>query len=72
LHFRIDIHAFIDGDVVIAQTGQQSTIKCQTKVEVYPGQDSLDQCRKVLEVAMKKVETNDLKTVNEDSTNRSE
>ncbi len=72
LHFRIDIHAFINGDVVIAQTGQQSTIKCQTKVEVYPGQDSFEQCRKVLEVAMKKVETNDVKTVNEDSTNRSE
>jgi len=63
LHFRLDIHSFIDGEVVIAAPGQQSTIKCQTKVEVYPGQDPMEQCKMALQEAMKKVENNDIESI---------
>lgn len=57
LHFRIDFNAFIDGEVILAAPGEAVTIKCQTKVEVYPGQDALEECKKVLMAALEKAES---------------
>ena len=54
LHFRLDFNAFIDGEVILAKPGEVSTIKCQTKVEVYPGQTATEECKKVLQAALKK------------------
>lgn len=56
LHFRLDFNAFIDGEVILAAPGEVATIKCHTKVEVYPGQDPLDECKKVLTAALQKAE----------------
>ena len=54
LHIRLDFNEFIDGQVVLAAPGEVITIKCHTKVEVYPGQVALDECKKVLQAAMVK------------------
>ena len=59
LHFRIDFNAFIGGEVILAAPGEVASIKCHTKVEVYPGQDSLDECKKVLTAAMQKADTSE-------------
>ena len=59
LHFRIDFDAFIGGEVILAAPGEVASIKCHTKVEVYPGQDSLDECKKVLTAAMQKADTSE-------------
>lgn len=56
LHFRLDFNAFIDGEVLLAQPGQVVTIKCHTKVEVYPGQTPIEECKKVLLAALQKAE----------------
>ena len=57
LHFRLDYNAFIDGEVILAKPDEVSTIKCQTKVEVYPGQIALDECKKVLQAALEKAKS---------------
>ena len=54
LHFRIDFNAFIDGEVLLAAPGQVATIKCRTKVEVYPGQNGIEECKNILEKAKQK------------------
>ena len=54
LHFRLDFNAFIDGEVVLATFGQVSSIKCHTKVEVYPGQVAIEECKNILEAACEK------------------
>ena len=59
LHFRIDFNAFIGGEVILAAPGEVASIKCHTKVEVYPGQDSLDECKKVLTAAMQKADASE-------------
>ena len=59
LHFRIDLDALIGGEVILAAPGEVASIKCHTKVEVYPGQDSLDECKKVLTAAMQKADTSE-------------
>lgn len=59
LHFRIDFDAFIGGEVILAAPGEVASIKCHTKVEVYPGQDSLDECKKVLTAAMQKADASE-------------
>jgi len=53
LYFRIDFNAFIDGEVILAASGQTATIKCHTKIEVYPGQVAIEECKKVLQAALK-------------------
>tara|TARA_B100000767_G_scaffold275433_1_gene312354 strand:- start:13956 stop:14405 length:450 start_codon:yes stop_codon:yes gene_type:complete len=55
LYFRIDFDAFIDGEVVLATPGQVATIKCHTKIEVYPGQVAIDECKNILKLALEKV-----------------
>ena len=57
LHFRLDYNAFIDGEVILAKPDEVSTIKCHTKVEVYPGQIALDECKKVLQAALEKAKS---------------
>ncbi len=57
LHFRLDYNAFIDGEVILANPDEVSTIKCHTKVEVYPGQIALDECKKVLQAALEKAKS---------------
>ena len=52
LHFRIDFDAFIGGEVILAAPGEVASIKCHTKVDVYPGQVSLDEFKMVLTAAM--------------------
>ena len=59
LHFRIDFDAFIGGEVILAAPGEVASITCHTKVEVYPGQDSLDECKKVLTVAIQKADASE-------------
>ena len=59
LHFRIDLDALIGGEVILAAPGEVASIKCHTKVEVYPGQDSLDECKKVLTVAIQKADASE-------------
>jgi RNA binding exosome subunit len=57
LYFRIDFDAFIDGEVVLATSGQVATIKCHTKIEVYPGQVAIEECRNVLKLALENIQT---------------
>ena len=57
LYFRIDFDAFIDGEVVLATSGQMATIKCHTKIEVYPGQVAIEECKNILKLAIEKVVT---------------
>lgn len=52
LHFRLDFHSFINGEAVLAMPGNESTIKCHTKVEVYPGQESKQECLNVIAQAL--------------------
>lgn len=59
LHFRLDFNAFIDGEVILAAPGDVVTIKCHTKVEVYPGQVPLEECKKVLQAALEKANASD-------------
>jgi RNA binding exosome subunit len=56
LYFRIDFDAFIDGEVVLATSGQVATIKCHTKIEVYPGQVAIEECRNVLKLALENIQ----------------
>jgi len=56
LYFRIDFDAFIDGEVVLATSGQVATIKCHTKIEVYPGQVAIEECKNILKLALEKVQ----------------
>ena len=57
LYFRIDFDAFIDGEVVLATSGQVGTIKCHTKIEVYPGQVAIEECKNVLKLALENIQT---------------
>ena len=49
--------AFIDGEVVLATSGQVGTIKCHTKIEVYPGQVAIEECKNVLKLALENIQT---------------
>ena len=62
LHFRLDFHSFINGEAVLASPGHASTIKCHTKVEVYPGQNPKDECLKVIEQAMEQSQKMSIET----------
>lgn len=52
LHFRLDFHSFINGEAVLAMPGNDATIKCHTKVEVYPGQEPKQECLKIIAQAL--------------------
>lgn len=56
LHFRIELDALIDGDIILGLPGEKPTIKAHMKVEVYPGQVPKEECKKVLLSAIEKSE----------------
>ena len=56
LHFRLEFNSFVNGEAVLASPGHASTIKCHTKVEVYPGQNPKEECLKVIEQAIEQSE----------------
>ena len=51
LHFRIGLDELIDGEVIIVKPNRKS-IKCQLKLEVYPGQSVTEQTNLFLQEAI--------------------
>ena len=47
LHFRICLYSLIGEKIKFVDTGERS-VKCNIKIESYPGQDSLDNISKIL------------------------
>ncbi|MFL2950014.1 MAG: RNA-binding domain-containing protein [Candidatus Poseidoniaceae archaeon] len=52
IHFRLDFNALIDGVVQLAE-GDGPTVKGQTKVQVFPGQEGAAEAASTIEAAMK-------------------
>lgn len=52
IHFRLDYNALIDGVVQLAE-GDGPTVKGQTKVQVFPGQEGAAEAASTIEAAMK-------------------
>ena len=52
LHFRLELNALVDGEVVLAETSGTSTVKGQAKFEVYPGQPAADQILDTIDMAL--------------------
>ncbi|RJU95655.1 MAG: hypothetical protein DWC10_07595 [Candidatus Poseidoniales archaeon] len=52
LHFRLELNALVDGEVVLAETSGTSTVKGQAKFEVYPGQPAADQIHDTIDIAL--------------------
>ena len=52
LHIRIGFAELIDGRIVLLNTSETGTVKGQAKIEVYPGQDPLEEARAVLDEAI--------------------
>lgn len=51
LHFRIQFNALINGEINLAQTGEES-VKGHAKVQVFPGQEGLSEVRSTIKAAM--------------------
>ena len=45
IHFRLDQSDLISGILTLSQPGGQATVKGQTKIQVYPGQDPLEEAQ---------------------------
>ncbi len=45
IHFRLDQSDLISGILTLSQPGDQATVKGQTKIQVYPGQDPLEEAQ---------------------------
>jgi len=45
IHFRLDQSDLISGILTLSQPGSQATVKGQTKIQVYPGQDPLEEAQ---------------------------
>jgi RNA binding exosome subunit len=45
IHFRLDQNDLISGILTLSQPGGQATVKGQTKIQVYPGQDPLEEAQ---------------------------
>ena len=56
-YFRIDFDAFINGEVILAPVGHTPTIKCHMKIEVYPGQVAIEECKNILDAAFEKAKS---------------
>jgi RNA binding exosome subunit len=52
LHFRLSLDALIEGEVVLAERAGPSTVKCQAKFEVYPGQSAEEQIHATMNEAI--------------------
>ncbi|MDP6200137.1 MAG: RNA-binding domain-containing protein [Candidatus Poseidonia sp.] len=53
LHFRLELNALVDGEVVLADSSGTPTVKGQAKFEVYPGQPAADQILETIQRALK-------------------
>ena len=51
LHFRVQFNALMNGEIVLAQAGEES-VKGHTKVQVFPGQEGLSEARATIETAI--------------------
>ena len=51
LHVRVQFNALMNGEVVLAQAGEES-VKGHTKVQVFPGQEGLSEARSTIEAAI--------------------
>ena len=51
LHFRIGLDELIDGDLVLVNPDKKS-VKCQVKLEVYPGQSVIEETKSFLNEAV--------------------
>ena len=45
IHFRLDQSDLIDGILTLSKPGGLATVKGQTKIQVYPGQDPLEEAQ---------------------------
>ena len=49
LHFRICLDSLISGEISLTEADKK-TVKCSIKIEVYPGQNAVEQITDVLEL----------------------
>ena len=49
LHFRICLDSLISGEISLTEADKK-TVKCSIKIEVYPGQNAVEQITNVLEL----------------------
>jgi RNA binding exosome subunit len=52
IHFRLDQSDLISGILTLSQPGGQATIKGQTKIQVYPGQNPLLEAKSTIQKAI--------------------
>ena len=52
IHFRLDQSDLISGILTLSQPGGQATVKGQTKIQVYPGQNPLDEAKSTIQKAI--------------------
>ena len=52
IHFRLDQNDLINGILTLSQPGGQATVKGQTKIQVYPGQDPLEEAKDTINKAI--------------------
>lgn len=52
IHFRLDQNDLIDGILTLSQPGGEATVKGQTKIQVYPGQDPLEEAQSTIQTAI--------------------
>jgi RNA binding exosome subunit len=52
IHFRLDQNDLINGILTLSQPGGQATVKGQTKIQVYPGQDPLEEAENTINKAI--------------------
>ena len=52
IHFRLDQSDLISGILTLAQPGGEATVKGQTKIQVYPGQNPLFEAKSTIQKAI--------------------
>ena len=52
IHFQLDQNDLINGILTLSQPGGQATVKGQTKIQVYPGQDPLEEAENTINKAI--------------------
>mgnify|MGYP000922658792 CR=1 FL=1 len=59
LHIRLDLAALVRGEIHLADESSLEVVKGRIKLEVYPGQDTLERAADMLEKAVSKAIQND-------------
>ncbi len=59
LHIRLDLAALVRGEILLANEHSLEVVKGRIKLEVYPGQDTLERAKDMLEKAVSKALQND-------------